>query len=130
MIVRSQSNNDEQREPGPPRHCPKCQDLETMKWTKRDNHPILHNFTGSSDIQQGDLNVDRSVSDLFACFFPIKLIDHITEESNRYANAHPLPFLQPGKQHHDSEWKDGTRDEIKVVLALCILYGYHKKIYI
>ena len=54
------------REPEPTRR-PKRQDLETMKWTKRDNRPILHNFTGSSGIQQGDLNADKSIS--FICLF-------------------------------------------------------------
>ena len=97
----SQSDNDEQideqREHKPPYCRPKCQDSETMKWTKRDNRLILHNFTKSSGIQQKDRNADRSISDLFACFYPNELIDHITVETNRYATAHPLPPLQPGK---------------------------------
>ena len=65
--------------------------------------------------------------EIFLCFFPNELIRHITVETNNYANPHLPPPLQLGKQRHDSAWKDCTEDEIKVVLALCILMGIVRK---
>ena len=37
-------------------------------------------------------------------------------------------LLQTRKQCHDSAWKDCTRDEIKLVVALCILMGIIKNL--
>lgn len=93
-------------------------------WTENDDPPFLTPF---NDEDGGTLNRDPGGPDALnfvKLFITDELIDLFVTETNNYANA---KIQTQGGGGRLSRWKDTTRDEFKVFIALILLIGVVRK---
>ena len=102
-----------------------CVQQNPIVWQNQDNIPQTYNFTGNPGVK-ANLDENSSPMEIFQKFITPALIDLIATEINRYAASTPA-VTNSSRNRHDIPWTDVTVDEIKAVLALCLLMGIVRK---
>ncbi|XP_061426844.1 uncharacterized protein LOC133354203 isoform X2 [Lethenteron reissneri] len=91
--------------------------LEAPSWSRELRDVVVAPFTESAGPSHG-LPLDASVLDYFMLFWPDRLIDVFTQETNRYAEQ---KIAESGKA--DPLWSPTTSREMKAFFAVAIMMG-------
>ncbi|XP_078730671.1 uncharacterized protein LOC144945910 isoform X2 [Lampetra fluviatilis] len=91
--------------------------LEAPSWSRELRDVVVAPFTESAGPNHG-LPLDASVLDYFMLFWPDRLIDVFTQETNRYAEQ---KIAESGKA--DPLWSPTTSREMKAFFAVAIMMG-------
>jgi hypothetical protein len=85
-------------------------------WRSTDFRPTVHEFKSDGAGISVNIEKDSSVLDFFQLFFTLPVMQHITQETNKYHE-----FLTQNAQVSTSRlqtWKDTSPDELYLSLQL------------
>lgn len=98
-----------------------------IQWHSGKFVPKIHRFNDEKSGISVDINDDCTVLDFFKLFFPVHIMQHIANETNKYY-IFLSQKIEPSPSSRLQSWKNTTPEELYIFFALTMLMARVKKL--
>ena len=117
----SDSDSDENNRVDPLEPAPKkLRSDAPLQWSSGNFTPNVHDFNKGNSGIRVDLNEHSAVFDFFKIFFPVHIMQHIADETNKYY-LYLCEKMPPSQFSRLQKWANTTVEELYIFFAITML---------